>query len=204
MAATTRDLLLELVPLHVRGRTLDLGAGSAKYRELFKAHASSYETFDADPRPGIDTVGDIHALPYADATFDTVVSTQVLEHVTEPWRAAEETARILKPGGKCIFTMPFLIQYHAHPDDYYRYTIQGGTHLCTRVGLEIVETRAIGGFCTVLAEMIRFSIASPYHKPGKVRRILIEWIHRFLTSIDRVPANATLYANTCIIARKPA
>jgi SAM-dependent methyltransferase len=40
------------------------------------------------------------ALPFADQSFDAVVSLQVLEHVKHPRRVVEEIARVLKPGGK--------------------------------------------------------------------------------------------------------
>jgi ubiquinone/menaquinone biosynthesis C-methylase UbiE len=43
------------------------------------------------------------SLPFEDDSFDTVVSTLVLCTVDDPSRAIDETARVLKPGGKLLF-----------------------------------------------------------------------------------------------------
>lgn len=49
---------------------------------------------------------DLEATTYPDDTFDLVVSSDILEHVRQPQRAFRELARILKPGGLHIFTVP--------------------------------------------------------------------------------------------------
>ncbi|GJE88048.1 UbiE family methyltransferase [Phanerochaete sordida] len=43
--------------------------------------------------------GDVHALPYADASFDVVHAHQVLQHITDPVRALREMRRVARPGG---------------------------------------------------------------------------------------------------------
>lgn len=50
---------------------------------------------------------DLQALSFADASFDVVLSSDVLEHVPEPYRAHREIFRVLKSGGRHIFTVPF-------------------------------------------------------------------------------------------------
>jgi SAM-dependent methyltransferase len=50
--------------------------------------------------PGVDVrVGDVHALPFADAEFDVVHAHQVLQHVADPVLALREMARVTRPGG---------------------------------------------------------------------------------------------------------
>lgn len=51
-------------------------------------------------------VGDIQAIPHPDATFDTVISCETIEHVPEPQKAVRELARVLKPGGRLFLTTP--------------------------------------------------------------------------------------------------
>jgi SAM-dependent methyltransferase len=52
---------------------------------------------------------DIHALPYAEATFDLVVHSDTLEHVAQPIRALAECRRVLQPGGSLCFTVPTIV-----------------------------------------------------------------------------------------------
>ena len=51
-------------------------------------------------------LGDIEAMPFEDRSFSTVVCTEVLEHVPYPDRALSEMARILKPGGLLVGSVP--------------------------------------------------------------------------------------------------
>jgi ubiquinone/menaquinone biosynthesis C-methylase UbiE len=51
-------------------------------------------------------VGDIESLPFPDATFSTVLCTEVLEHVPNPSTALAEMHRVLKPGGHLIGSVP--------------------------------------------------------------------------------------------------
>ncbi|HEY6595081.1 MAG TPA: methyltransferase domain-containing protein [Asanoa sp.] len=44
-------------------------------------------------------VGDVHALDFADGSFDVVHAHQVLQHVADPVRALREMARVCRPGG---------------------------------------------------------------------------------------------------------
>lgn len=50
---------------------------------------------------------DIQALTYPDASFDLVLTSETLEHVPDFRRALTETRRILRPGGRHVFTIPF-------------------------------------------------------------------------------------------------
>ena len=54
-------------------------------------------------------VGSAFELPFADATFDVIFCTEVLEHLAEPQRAVREMARVLAPGGKVFITVPSVI-----------------------------------------------------------------------------------------------
>jgi SAM-dependent methyltransferase len=51
-------------------------------------------------------LGDVEAMPFADASFGTVVCTEVLEHVPDPRRALAEIRRVLMPGGVLIGSVP--------------------------------------------------------------------------------------------------
>ncbi|MFZ0832099.1 MAG: class I SAM-dependent methyltransferase [Mycobacterium sp.] len=51
-------------------------------------------------------VGDALALPYADATFDCVIASEILEHIPDDETAITELIRVLKPGGMLAVTVP--------------------------------------------------------------------------------------------------
>ncbi len=72
-----------------------------------------------------DIIGDIHNLPFADNSIEAIVCLAVLEHVENPFKACAEIHRVLKPGGFCLITLPFLYYYHAEKGyykDYWRFT----------------------------------------------------------------------------------
>jgi SAM-dependent methyltransferase len=77
---------------------------------------------------GEDTHGDLLRLPFANAAFDGVVLTEVLEHCTDPKWAIGEVHRVLKPGGLLLVTSPFIWSWHGvegEYQDYWRFTHQG-------------------------------------------------------------------------------
>jgi SAM-dependent methyltransferase len=53
------------------------------------------------------TVQDLQQLTFADESFDLVVSSHVMEHVPDPWKALSEIRRVLRPGGRYVFSVPF-------------------------------------------------------------------------------------------------
>ena len=52
------------------------------------------------------TRGDATRLPFADETFDLVLATDIIEHVDDDSAAVAEMARVLRPGGHAILTVP--------------------------------------------------------------------------------------------------
>lgn len=98
----------------LRGDYLDLGSGSGELidqvRRAFpvRARACDYrEDLLALADLQVD-VADLNrdALPYADASFDLVTCTEVIEHLDHFRLALREIHRVLRPGGVCILTTP--------------------------------------------------------------------------------------------------
>jgi SAM-dependent methyltransferase len=92
---------------YVKGVTLDVGCGHKPYEKTFFAGAEKYVGMDyLTNRSQPDVVGSGTDIPLGDAGFDTVVCTEVLEHVPDPLKALREMHRVLKPGGHLILSTP--------------------------------------------------------------------------------------------------
>lgn len=108
-------------------KVLDVGAGTCRYKELFK-HCK-YFTQDFCKAEGIynskfkygkiDYVSDITDIPVIDESFDAILCTEVLEHVPEPIKAIMEFSRILRKGGRLYITAPLGCGLHMMPYHYY-------------------------------------------------------------------------------------
>jgi SAM-dependent methyltransferase len=129
----------------VRGRLLDLGCGNQPFLPWYGPLVDEVVPVDAAPIPGVLVVDLAAPLPFPDAHFDTVLCTQVLEHVDSPELAVAEIARVLRPGGHALVTVPFLYPTHEAPYDFQRFTHHGLTGLATRHGLEVLDVGAQGG-----------------------------------------------------------
>jgi SAM-dependent methyltransferase len=86
---------------------LDVGGGPGYFRDAFAEAGATYWALDADVgelsgqgtiEPGT-VIGDGMRLPFRDGAVDLCYSSNVLEHVREPWRMAEEMLRVTRPGG---------------------------------------------------------------------------------------------------------
>lgn len=72
-----------------------------------------------------DVVIDVHALPFVDNAFAAVVALNAFEHFRNPFQAAAEIARVLRPGGRLFIHTAFLQPLHEAPCHYFNATKQG-------------------------------------------------------------------------------
>lgn len=148
----------EHLPQHAHGRLLDLGCGKVPLYGAYRALASEVVCVDwaaGAPVDHIDRQCDLsQPLPFADAQFDTIILSDVLEHIPEPAQLWKEMARLLSPGGKIVMNVPFFYWVHAHPHDYYRYTNFALERFVQHSGLELVLLRPLGGVLEVLADLL--------------------------------------------------
>ncbi len=137
---------------YVHGRVLDAGSGSySRYKHLFSSDVVT--RLDIVEGLNVDIVGSVEKMPFLDKEFDSILSTQVLEHVEYPEKAVAEMYRVLKVGGCVLVTVPQWNELHEEPYDFWRYTRFGMESLFKRNGFSVVEYAQIGGFFSNRAKM---------------------------------------------------
>jgi len=146
--------LFDALRAHCRGHVLDVGGWDFAETAIEKGVPfERWTTLDsaADRLPAIADArvhavqGDGCRMEFADASFDTALAVQVLEHVFDPIRMVEEIGRVLKPGGAAILLVPQTSSTHLAPSyfgNFSRWWIEAALE---RAGLELVELRPLGG-----------------------------------------------------------
>lgn len=139
----------------VSGRLLDLGCGKVPLYAAYKDYTTSILCTDWQFSDYIDFRCDLsHPLPIKEASFQTIVLTDVLEHIVSPQELWIEMSRILSVHGIVILSVPFYYGIHEAPHDYYRYTIHALEHLATSADFEIQLPKPIGGAPEILADLL--------------------------------------------------
>ena len=104
LAQDSADMLATYVPLD-GAHLLDVGGGPGYFADAFSRAGATYYSVDVDSDLADEAgrrrrvVGSGTELPFRAGSFDVAYSSNVLEHVSQPWAVAEEMLRVLKPGG---------------------------------------------------------------------------------------------------------
>ncbi|MEI2797054.1 metalloregulator ArsR/SmtB family transcription factor [Pseudoxanthomonas sp. F11] len=114
---TWEALARTALPLLETGDVLDIASGDGVLAELLSPHAKRYICIDTSARvvaaagerlrrfPNVEVrEGDMHALPFKDASFDLVVLMHALTYSTKPAQAVAEAARVLRRGGRLLLS----------------------------------------------------------------------------------------------------
>ncbi|MDB5187731.1 MAG: hypothetical protein JWO50_251 [Candidatus Kaiserbacteria bacterium] len=143
--------------IELNGSILDLG-GSHKsgYHELIRGSHTWTVVNYGDSHPGADILFDIEKqFPLESASYDNVVTMNVLEHIFNYHNVFAEVSRVLKPGGLFLSTVPFMHHIHGSPDDYHRYTKSTYIKLAEKYGFEIVYIEELGyGFFSLVFQTL--------------------------------------------------
>jgi SAM-dependent methyltransferase len=109
----------------LEGKLLDFGCGSKAYKSLFTV--DEYIGLDVEQsghsheNEEVDVYYDGKVIPFEDDSFDACFSSEVFEHVFDLEDSLKEIYRVLKPGGKGLFVVPFVWDEHEVPYDFGRY-----------------------------------------------------------------------------------
>lgn len=146
------------INMYATGKLLDLGCGHVPLFATYRGRVSESVCVDwgssVHQNVFLDHVMDLtQPLKLESSYFDTVLMTDVLEHIPEPAMLMDEIARILRPGGKLIMTVPFFYWLHEEPHDYHRYTRFALERLCRNAGLNVLELAPYGGLPEILFDL---------------------------------------------------
>lgn len=125
------------------GAVLDVGGGeNPSYYQFFRqSPGAKIINLDLRSQP-IDFETD--PLPHADASVDEVILCNVLEHIYNHVFLVREARRVLKPGGTLIGFVPFFMQVHPDPHDYFRYTKEALERIFREAGFCAAAVKEIG------------------------------------------------------------
>lgn len=154
---------------------LDLGCGAGVHRDVCEHAGFNYIGLDYSNAQA-PLLGDAHALPFADETFDFILSIAVFEHIQYPFVAIREVARVLKPGGVFLGTVAFLEPYHGH--SYYHHSHLGVLNLLRFGGLDVTHVAPSSSWNVVRAQS---KVLFP-----RMPRKLVRSAARLTTALDRL------------------
>ena len=113
-------------------RTVAFDYSAAELKDVGGLFAAMREAGEAGTSPGslaATANGDALCLPFADNTFDRIIASEVLEHVSDDQQALHEVFRVLKPGGTLAATVPSWLPEKicwALSDEYHAPFVEGG------------------------------------------------------------------------------
>ncbi len=203
-----RQALHPLIEKYASGVALDAGAGRLAWREMISRKCERYVSVDyTKTHPELTAVGDLlKGLPFEPRTFDTIFCCSVLEHVEDPDAALKELARVLKPGGKLILSVPFRYYLHGAPIDYFRFTTHGVQLLAGRQGFDVVSLTSSGGLAHEMGQALSM-LAAALFGPSKVgiaaSQAVAGVLWRVAAIIDRLDSEGRFAQNVnAVLARR--
>ena len=166
--------------LHAKGKLLDLGCGKvplyAAYKEFITDnicvdwsntfHKNEYLDYELDLTK---------KLPFNDNEFDTIILSDVLEHIPVPELLWVEMTRILTMNGKIIMNVPFYYWLHEQPHDYYRYTEFALRRFAENSGLKLIQLDPIGGAPEIMTDIFAKNILR-LPKLGRSLALIAQWV----------------------------
>jgi SAM-dependent methyltransferase len=211
----TRKGLRDGVKRHaraLRGRLLDFGCGRKPYRHFFDV--TEYVGLDFE-KAGHDHAGeeidifyDGKRIPCEDQSFDSVLCSEVFEHLFNLEEILDEMHRVMKPGAHLLATLPFVCYEHEEPYDYARYSTFGIRHLLEKHGFEVVALEKSSNFLEAVFQMWNAYLYLRVFPKNRALKVLLTpffiapfTILGLLVSKLSVKSDL-LYLNDIVLARK--
>lgn len=204
---------IKLLAPEMDGKLLDFGCGAKPYKSLF-SNVTDYIGIDIEneghdhKNEKIDVYYNGDVIPFDNDTFDSVLTTEVLEHVPDVDRCLKEIRRVLKPNGKLLITVPFIWQEHEMPFDFRRFSSIGIRKHLIDNGFNILIEEKSGNFLEVVIQLWMTYLRRIFYIKNKYINIILNFLFIspvcitgiFLSRI--LPSKKDLYFNATTLAKK--
>ena len=192
------------------GTMLDFGCGIKPYRKLFTVEqyvgVDIAESGHDDTLKHADAYYDGKTIPFPDGHFDSVLCSEVLEHVFNIDQILGELHRVTKPGATMLLTIPFAWDQHEVPYDFGRYTEWGIRYLLEQHGFEVVTHEKSATYIETVSQLFvaYFYKHMPDNMATKLLRLAIIAPVFLLSTLASklLPDNGHYYLNHIILAQR--
>jgi len=178
---------------------VDHGCADQPYRALFES--CEYIGVDLPGNPAatvqLDPDGTV---PLPDASADLVLSTQVLEHVTDPATYLSECRRLLRVGGSLVLTTHGVMFLHRDPTDYWRWTCDGLQMELERAGFVVVEQRGVFTLAAAGLQLVQQDVGE--RVPRVMRRVVTAIFQTLIVLADGLGSEDDRRDNGLVIAAR--
>ena len=196
-----------------KGKVLDIGCGNKPYEKILDGKISEYigcDIIQSDLNK-VDVLSAADDIPLDSESFDTVISTQTIEHVENHQGLVNEAFRLIKPNGYFIVSGPMYWHLHEEPYDFFRFTKYGFTYVFEKAGFEVVEIISNGGAWATAGQTLIHSFSHSTSKNIFVHgsrvlfhRLRLHWVvNSFFSWLDRVDYNPINTMNYVVVGKKP-
>lgn len=197
IAVSLIERSISLLAKELSGDFLDVGCGTQPYLAYFQ-HVSKKTACDFDANRGnVDFACPADQVPLPNTSVDSILCTEVLEHVPNPMAVWKEFHRLLRPGGKVLLTTPMYWPPHELPYDFYRYPEHGLRRLIDQSGFRLLAIIPRGGAFAFWGQAT-MHVWQPFFRIRAMRSI---W-NRLILWIDRKGSSARITVGWTVLAEK--
>ena len=188
---------VSLLAAQLGGELLDVGCGEQPYASYFK-HVAGKRACDFNAKRGnVDFECPADRIPLPDGSLDSILCTEVLEHVPEPLAVWREFNRLLRGGGKVLLSTPMYWPTHEEPYDFYRFPEFGLRRLVQESRFDLMELIPRGGAWAFLGQVILHTM--PQYLRFRWQRALL---NRFFLKVDAWRCHPRVTLGWTLLARK--
>ncbi|WP_443938126.1 class I SAM-dependent methyltransferase [Pedobacter sp. MW01-1-1] len=206
--------LFNAFKLYASGNLLDIGCGNKPYQEVLNSYVSHYLGCDIiqSSQEVVDILCYANQIPLNDCSFDTVISTQTIEHVEDHQGLVNEAYRLLRSEGFFILSGPMYWPLHEEPYDFFRFTKHGFTFILEKAGFEVVKIYSNGGKWSVAGQAFLHALYPQINSikgfKGKSIRFIfkviggIKSVNRLFQYLDNIYRDDSNTMNYVFVAKK--